>query len=274
MSNLQIIKHTTDTWLNKEEIEFVKKQFFPQTANELDIAYCLEITKQFNLNPITKQIFFVPRRAKNDNGVWIEKVEPLVGRDGFLAIAHKSGEFGGIVTKAFIKEVPKLINNKWKMESDLVAVCEVFKKGCEKPFIVEVAYGEYVQLTKEGKPTQFWQSKPETMIKKVAESQALRKAFNISGLMALEEVGIGTQNANGEIVIDAQTIEASVDIQAENAKLIKEEQVALEALGLKYEYKEGWIKVIGSTYGLSDTLIGLNYSFYKDKGIWAKKLTA
>lgn len=274
MSNLQTIKNTTNTWLSKEEVEFVKKQFFPQSANELDIAYCLEIARQFNLNPITKQIFFVPRRAKNDNGVWIEKVEPLVGRDGFLAIAHKTGEFGGIQTKSFIKEVPKLVNGKWQMQSDLVAVCEVFKKGCEKPFAVEVAYGEYVQTTRDGNPTQFWQNKPETMIKKVAESQALRKAFNISGLMALEEVGVGTQNANGEVVIDAQTLEASVDIEAENKKLIEQEQEALKALNLNCEYKEGWIKVVGPTYGLTDTLMSLGYSFYKDKDIWAKKLSA
>jgi|GEM_PF-2800917 len=37
--------------------------------------------------------------------------------------------------------------------------------------------------------TKFWREKPETMLKKVAESQALRKAFDISGLYSVDEVG-------------------------------------------------------------------------------------
>ena len=52
-----------ERWLNDQEIEFVKKQFFPpNTANNMDAQYCLEVSKQFNLNPITKQIYFVPRK--------------------------------------------------------------------------------------------------------------------------------------------------------------------------------------------------------------------
>lgn len=274
MSNITTLKTNTNSWLSAEEIDFIKKQFFPQNANIIDINYCLEIARQFNLNPITKQIFFVPRRSKNENGVWIEKVEPLVGRDGFLAIAHRTGDFAGIQTRAFIKEVPKLNNGNWEMKKDLVAVCEVFKRNCEKAFLVEVSYSEYVQTTKDNKPTQFWLNKPETMIKKVAESQALRKAFNISGLIALEEAGVGTQNDSGEIVIDTQTIEANIDLKAENDKLIATEQDALKALGLSSEYKEGYLKVIGQTYGKTDTLSNLGYKFYQDKSIWVKKLNA
>ena len=151
------------------------------------MQYCIGVAKAFNLNPILKQIYFVPRRSQV-NGQWVEKTEPLCGRDSFLTLAHRTGKFDGIESKVEIKETPIYKDGKWTRENDLVATATVFKKGCEKPFIVSVNYREYVQTTKEGKPTQFWASKPETMLKKVAESQALRKAFDITGINAEEEI--------------------------------------------------------------------------------------
>lgn len=276
MSKSIQIQQNSTSWLNAEEIAFVKKQFFPLNANAQDIAFCLEVAKSYNLNPILRQIFFVPRKFKDDNGAWHEKVEPLVGRDGFLAIAHKMGNFGGIETTSVLKEVPCQTNGKWGMKQDLVGICKVFKKGCDKPFVVEVAYSEYVQKTRNGEPTQFWANKPDTMIKKVAESQALRKAFNICGLMSLEEVGVGTQQEGGsDVIIDTETIESQIDVEAENTLLAVKEQEALAQFGLSSECKAGWIKVVGNTYNLKNQLSSLGYSLHKSQSgesIWAKKL--
>jgi len=41
-----------------------------------------------------------------------------------------------------------------------------------------VYYNEYVQRTKEGRPTKFWADKPYTMIKKVAMAQGFRLCFS------------------------------------------------------------------------------------------------
>lgn len=65
----------------------------------------------------------------------------------FLAIAHKSGKFGGIRSYSKIKNYPKLANNQWQYTQDLVAICEVYRTDTNKPFIVEVAYSEYAQKT-------------------------------------------------------------------------------------------------------------------------------
>lgn len=135
-------------WLTQEEIEVVKKQFFPPNAKPEEMNYCFEVAKQFNLNPITKQIYFVPRKSQDDNGMWHEKIEPLVGRDGFLAIAHRSGKFGGIESTSTLKEVPKLIDGEWKMTTDLVAIAKVWRTDSQMPFVVEVFYSEYVQRKK------------------------------------------------------------------------------------------------------------------------------
>lgn len=73
--------------------------------------------------------------------------------------------------------------------------CEVRVKGREVPEYAEVSLSEYST----GKS--LWQSKPATMIAKVAKSQALREAFPsmFNGLYEPEELGLPT-NEQGEIV--------------------------------------------------------------------------
>ncbi|WP_412175254.1 recombinase RecT [Campylobacter sp. IFREMER_LSEM_CL2090] len=116
------------------------------------MKYYLGVATKYDLDSFLRQVFFVPRRAKvtkNGKDVWVEKIEPLVGRDGFLAITRKSGKFGGIRSYSEIKNYPKLVNNQWQYTQDLVAICEVYRTDTNKPFIVEVAYSEYVQKTLE-----------------------------------------------------------------------------------------------------------------------------
>jgi len=139
-------------------------------------------------------------------------------------------------------------------------------------FMAEVRYSEYVQTKKDGEPTKFWASKPNTMIKKVAESQALRTAFNISGVYAPEELGVGVDD-NGNLRVDTQTVEASIDVEEQNQKLIQQQMDALNQLGLTCEFKGGYVKVVGKTFGKTDHLKTLGYKFIPDKQIWVKKLS-
>ena len=185
MSNLQTINSNEMTFTNEQK-QIIRRQFFPPTASDSDMIYCMEVAKAFKLNPILKQIYFVERRAKINNQ-WVCKVEPLAGRDSFLTLAHRSGEFAGIESETMIKEKPFFNGKEWRSRPELVAVAKVFKKDCDKPFIVEVNYSEYAQKTSQGEITKFWREMPETMLKKVAESQALRKAFDITGLYSIDE---------------------------------------------------------------------------------------
>lgn len=193
------------TDFDKEQIAVIESQFFPTGASKAEQAYCFTVARELNLNPITKEIFFVNRRQKVGEK-WVNKIEPMVGRDGFLSIAHRTNKFAGIETSATIREVPVLEAGLWRLKQQLVAECSVWRKDSSKPFTVQVAYNEYCQRTAEGMPTRFWAEKPETMLKKVAESQALRKAFNIHGVYCPEELGAGIEMANGDI--NTQSIEA------------------------------------------------------------------
>lgn len=199
MSNA-IVKYDFD----KEQLAVIESQLFPSGTSKAEQAYCFSVARELCLNPITKEIFFVSRRQKIGER-WVNKVEPMVGRDGFLSIAHRTNQFAGIETTATIKEVPQLANGQWVIKRQLVAECSVWRKDTDKPFTVQVAYNEYCQKTNDGSPTRFWAEKPETMLKKVAESQALRKAFNIHGVYSPEELGAGIETADGWIALEGET---------------------------------------------------------------------
>ena len=175
-------------WLSQDEKKIIKAQFFPPNATDMDMIYCMKVAETFNLNPILKQIYFV-ERVTNINGQRISKIEPLAGRDSFLTLAHRSGKFAGIESECAIKQKAVLQDGEWMNKNELVATARVYRTDNERPFCAEVSYGEYVQRTGKGEITKFWREKPETMLKKVAESQALRKAFDISGLYSVDEVG-------------------------------------------------------------------------------------
>ena len=194
---MNITAQTKKEWLPAEKIDFIRRHFFPENAREDDIEYCLEVAKNYRLDPILKQIYFVPRR-KREGDRWIEKVEPLAGRDAFLTIAHRSGKFAGIESTAKIENVPALENGKWVEKPELVGCAKVWRTDNDKPFVVCVEYSEYVRKDKNGNVTSFWE-KPLMMIKKVAESQALRKAFNI-GLYDEAEFHPETDDVNETIV--------------------------------------------------------------------------
>ena len=211
---------------DKEQLAVIESQFFPSGASKAEQAYCFSVARELCLNPITKETFFVNRRQKIGDH-WISKVEPMVGRDGFLSIAHRTNQFAGIETTATIREVPQLESGQWHIRRQLVAECSVWRKDTDKPFTVQVAYNEYCQRTNEGTPTKFWAEKPETMLKKVAESQALRKAFNIHGIYSPEELGAGIELANGDI-IESDYTRSDVDkSQSNSVKRTKKQPITV-----------------------------------------------
>jgi len=176
---------------DNEQKKIIRDQFFPPAATNEDMIYCMGVAKALGLNPILKEIYFVERKSQV-NGQWVSKIEPLAGKNAFLKLAHMSGKFGGIETLTYLSETPKLIDGKWTVSSELMAKAIVTRSDFEMPFIVEVAYSEYVQKKRDGTPTKFWAEKPLTMLKKVASSQALREAFMVSGLYDESEIDDNT----------------------------------------------------------------------------------
>jgi len=47
---------------------------------------------------------------------------------------------------------------------------------------------------------------------------------------------------------------------------------ALKQIGLSVEENQGWMRIIGNTYGKQETLKQLGFKWYPQKKIWAKQV--
>jgi phage recombination protein Bet len=155
MSN-ELIPYTPD------QVTLIKNIAAPKCTDD-EFKLLLYQARIYKLDPLLKQIWAV--KYQNDRPASI-----FAGRDGFLAIAHRSGMFDGMESGS-------------RMDgTELVGWAKVYRKDMSHPFCVEVKAKEYNR----GMGT--WTTHPATMIQKVAEAQALRRAFSISGIYSPEEM--------------------------------------------------------------------------------------
>ncbi len=149
---------------NPQQIQLIR-DMCARDCTDNEFLLLMQLAKTYQLDPFAKQIWAV-KYGNNPAAIFC-------GRDGFLAIAHRSGKFDGMES------------GTRKDGDDLIGWCRVYRKDMSRPFEVEVSLSEYST----GK--NLWQTKPKTMIIKVAESHALRRAFGISGLYSPEEIDTG-----------------------------------------------------------------------------------
>ncbi len=153
------------------EVVALAKQTYFKDAPESVVQLALHLARRYGLDPLAREVMVV-QRVKDDPKSWT----PMVGRDGFLGIAHQNPLFNGM-NSALIKDETGTITG---------ATATVYRKDWAHPLVVTVEMKEY------NLGYALWRSKPGTMIQKVAESQALRKAFRINGVYSEEEMEIAT----------------------------------------------------------------------------------
>ena len=146
---------------NQDQKNLVKEMFAKNSTDD-ELKLLMYMSEKYQLDILTRKIWLV----KFNN----QPAQIYAGRDGFLEIAHRSGQFNGMESGT------KIVDNKLK------GWAIVYRKDMQFPFKVEVDLEEYTTNLA------LWKSKPKTMLQKVAESQALRKAFSISGFYEPSEM--------------------------------------------------------------------------------------
>ena len=175
------------------------KNYIAPGATDQEVLYFIELCKAQKLNPFVRDAYLV----KYGN----QPAQIIVGKDVFLKKAGENPYFNGL--KAGIVVVDK--NGDVKEREGSLKVpgdeliggwCEVYLKNREYPTKCLVSLDEYIQKKKDGTVNSMWSSKPCTMIRKVAQSQALREAFpnELRGLYEKEEMGIDTKLPEKEII--------------------------------------------------------------------------
>jgi phage recombination protein Bet len=204
-NNLEIISGKEYT---KDKINLIRRTV-AKDASDDELAMYLHLAKTYELDPFLKEILFMKRKVWNDYKKGYDEVPTMmVTRDGHMSIAHKSGQFGGIKTTPNFDAQGKLLS----------ATCKIWNKSCTEPIEVTVYFKEYCAYKKDGTPQALWGSKPITMLSKVAESQALRKAFNFHGIYSPEEMEAEIQkDTKTELEYMKDTIDVSEKLNADPA---------------------------------------------------------
>lgn len=149
--------------LSTQQIALVRSIAAPKCTED-EFQLLLYQAKTYGLDPLLKQIWAVKYQEGRPASIF-------AGRDGFLAIAHRSGAFNGMES-----------GTRTEADGNVIGWAKVYRKDMDHPFCVEVSMKEYNR--KQGT----WLTHPATMIQKVAEAQALRRAFQISGIYSPDEM--------------------------------------------------------------------------------------
>jgi phage recombination protein Bet len=159
-----IQKQTSDVSLwTEDKWKTVREMFIPKGVSKENAEMFIELSKAYGLNPFKKEIWIIP---------FGNRCNIFAGRDGFLSIAHRSGMFNGMNT-TFGYDKNNMLD--W-------AETTVYNKSMQYPIIHRAFLCEYTT------GQNLWKKMARTMLQKVAESSALRRAFNINGLYAPEEI--------------------------------------------------------------------------------------
>jgi phage recombination protein Bet len=202
LAELEIVSRQVGGMYSAEQVGVIQKNVAKNTTLA-ELAYFLNVCKSMELNPFNKEVWCY--KDGRDNLLIFS------GRDGFLAKAQKHPLFNGIRSSEvcekdnfsidiFSGNVTHSHNGKDR-GAIIGAYAVVFRKGGE-PTI------EYAEFSRYNKGRNTWSTNPDEMIKKVAESHALKKAFGISGIKSEYdwEVKNGVASPNVEVMTKEEII--------------------------------------------------------------------
>jgi len=210
---------------SNDKIELIKRTYAKGSTDD-EFALLLELSKRYNLDPFKKQIFYIP-----GTGV-------LVSHAGLIHIAHQSGYWAGMKTLIITKtgeEVYVVDDNK----NISGAVCYIYRKDWNEPLVHAVSFQEYFKPSRTGYPGA-WERMPQTMIKKVAEAGALRRAFDLGGLYIEEEMDTYTvYDEQEENIEEGEEKETKVQKKSSAPNVYLARLYSnIQAFSKKYEKKE------------------------------------
>lgn len=195
----QAIAAPTD--LGREQVELIKRTICKGSTDD-ELALFVQTSNRLRLDPFARQIFAVKRW---DSKAGREIMSIQVSIDGFRLVAERTGRYAPGRPTEYVER-----------DGQLVSATAYVKKmaGGVWHEVAETAHrSEYVQTTKDGRPTAMWARMPHVMLAKCAESRALRRAFpaELSGVYTDEEM---QQGAPAEA---APQHVAVIDVQPEPA---------------------------------------------------------
>ncbi len=235
MQTDMIIANNTNIimWEDSSQLEDIRKLFAPKLS-ENEFKYFVGLGKATGLNPFLREIWSV----KYQDNV---PAQVFIGRDGYRKAAQAHPDYEWHQPDAIYEHDSfKIINGEihhdynLKDRGELIgAYCLVKRRTAARPVFRRVSFKEY------STNQSLWKTKPETMIIKVAEAQALRACFQdlLAGTYGEEEMA--RSNEHSPQVIDScngqtQTERLNSILQTNNVELIAEDTSPIDTSQVIY----------------------------------------
>jgi phage recombination protein Bet len=206
----EIVRTERRVVMTPERMDLLKKTIAPQNATTEELELFALLCEKYNLDPFAREIIMQKFDTK-----YGQRISFITTRDGYLKIAMQDENFDGIISfvvregDEFEIDASKLeVKHKFgSKRGAIIGAWAMARHKTRPPVIVFVDFKEYYQ------DTPVWKQYPSAMIQKVAEVSALRRQFNVSGLVAQEEMGVNhyekveAENITDDIPESVESIE-------------------------------------------------------------------
>ena len=173
-----------------------------------EIAMFINLCKYTGLNPWLREAYCIKYGS--------EPATLVVGKEAYFKRAESNESYDGMASGIIVHDnvtgESEYRNGTLKLPNEEIigGWAEVFRKDRSHSTRIEVSFDEYTGRKKDGSLNGQWQKKPATMIRKVAQVQALREAFpaTMGSLMTAEEQGV--EEPENLAPIDQEVVEAEM----------------------------------------------------------------
>ena len=157
-------------------------------VTDQEITMFMMMCKANHLNPWIREAYCIKYGT--------QPATMVVGKDAFMKRAERHPQYDGmqsgiiVLNDSGIEYRTGLL--KLPDEQILGGWAEVFRRDRTHSTRIEVSFEEYAGRKKDGTLNNQWATKPATMIRKVAQVQALKEAFpdDLGGMYTAEEQGV------------------------------------------------------------------------------------
>lgn len=163
----------------------IRATVMPSSATNEQMAAFLMVANEYDLNPVTKEIYAFPAKGGG--------VTPVVGIDGWVNLAQRRQEFDGMEHEYSHDANGKLVS----------CTCRIYRKDRTRPVVVTEFMDECARNTDP------WKSHPRRMLRHKATIQAIRYAFGFSGIKDEDDA---------EVIYGTATVVSPAPIESESVR--------------------------------------------------------